>query len=144
MRYVFDLDGVICELKTSNQTYEEVNPNLQVIKIINELKQNGNHIIIHTARHMKTCNGDVSKVKQKIGKITEKWLEQWNVSYDELIFGKPHGDLYIDDLGITFSSIENLKNELDNIKMNFVIPMAGEGKRFKDAGIKKPKFMIKL
>ena len=41
MRYVFDLDGVICELKTSNQTYEEVNPNLEVIKIINELKENG-------------------------------------------------------------------------------------------------------
>jgi len=143
VRYVFDLDGVICQLKTSNQTYEEVIPNTQVIKIINELKENGDYIIIHTARHMKTCEGDVVKVKQKIGKITEKWLEKWNVNYDELIFGKPHGDVYIDDLGITFSSADNLSSELDNIKMNFVIPMAGEGKRFKDTGIKKPKFMIK-
>ena len=47
---------------------------------------------------MKTCEGDVVKVKQKIGKITEKWLEKWNVNYDELIFGKPYADLYIDDL----------------------------------------------
>jgi capsule biosynthesis phosphatase len=143
MRYVFDLDGVICQLKTSNQTYEEVIPNKQVIKIINQLKENENYIIIHTARHMKTCKGDVVKVKEKIGKITEKWLKKWNVNYDELIFGKPHGDVYIDDLGITFSSADNLINELDNIKMNFVIPMAGEGKRFKNTGIKKPKFMIK-
>ena len=143
MRYVFDLDGVICQLKTSNQTYEEVIPNKQVIKIINQLKENENYIIIHTARHMKTCKGDVVKVKEKIGKITEKWLKKWNVNYDELIFGKPHGDVYIDDLGITFSSADNLSNELDKMKMNFVIPMAGEGKRFKNSGVKKPKFMIK-
>jgi capsule biosynthesis phosphatase len=143
MRYVFDLDGVICQLKTSNQTYEEVIPNKQVIKIINDLKKKEHYIIIHTARHMKTCNGDVTKVKQKIGKITEKWLQKWNVNYDELIFGKPHGDVYIDDLGMTFSSADNLTNELDKMKMNFVIPMAGEGRRFKDSGIKKPKFMIK-
>ena len=34
---IFDLDGVICKLKNPNQTYEEVDPNIEVIKIINEL-----------------------------------------------------------------------------------------------------------
>jgi len=53
---------------------------------------------------MSTCEGDVSKVFEKIGKITEDWLEKWKVPYDELIFGKPHADMYIDDLGIEFST----------------------------------------
>ena len=29
--------------------------------------------------------------------LTRKQLETWNVSYDDLLFGKPEADVYIDD-----------------------------------------------
>ena len=93
---------------------------------------------------MRTCNGDVAKVIEKIGKITEDWLEKWNVPYDELVFGKPYADIYIDDLGVEFSTSEKLGERLESIQPVIVIPMAGEGKRFKENGILEPKFMIKV
>ena len=143
MRIVFDLDGVICELKKPSESYGEVKPKLDVIKLVNQLHDNGDHIIIHTGRHMRTCNGNVDEVIKKVGKITKDWLKKNNVKYDELIFGKPHADMYIDDLGLSFDSSDKLKEKMDGIKLNFIIPMGGEGKRFKNSKFNKPKFMIK-
>ena len=142
MRIVFDLDGVICELKKPSESYGEVKPKLDVIKLVNELHSNGDHIIIHTGRHMRTCNGNVDEVIKKVGKITKDWLKTNNVKYDELIFGKPHADMYIDDLGLSFDSADKLKEKMNGIKLNFIIPMGGEGKRFKNSKFNKPKFMI--
>ena len=113
MRIVFDLDGVICELKKPSESYADVIPKNDVIEKMRDLKEDGHYLIIHTGRHMRTCNGDVSKVIEKIGKITEDWLEKWKVPYDELIFGKPHADIYIDDLGIEFSTKDKLDKKLN-------------------------------
>ena len=143
MRIVFDLDGVICELKKPSESYKEVKPKLDVIKLINNLHENGDHIIIYTGRHMRSCNGDVEEVIKKVGKITKEWLKKWNVEYDELIFGKPYADMYIDDLGITYDSSNKLKEKINWLKPNLIIPMGGEGKRFKNSKFDKPKFMIK-
>lgn len=144
MRIVFDLDGVICELKKPSESYADVIPKNDVIEKMKELKEDGHYLIIHTGRHMRTCDGDVSKVIEKIGKITEDWLEEWKVPYDELIFGKPHADIYIDDLGIEFSTKDKLDKKIESLQPYIVIPMAGHGKRFKDAGISKPKFMVEV
>jgi len=144
MRIVFDLDGVICELKKPSESYADVIPKNDVIEKMKELKEDGHYLIIHTGRHMRTCDGDISKVIEKIGKITEDWLEEWKVPYDELIFGKPHADMYIDDLGIEFSTKDKLDKKIESLQPYIVIPMAGHGKRFKDAGISKPKFMIEV
>ena len=144
MRIVFDLDGVICELKKPSESYADIIPKNDVIEKMKELKEDGHYLIIHTGRHMRTCDGDVSKVIEKIGKITEDWLEKWKVPYDELIFGKPHADIYIDDLGIEFSTKDKLDKKIESLQPYIVIPMAGHGKRFKNAGISKPKFMIEV
>ena len=144
MRIVFDLDGVICELKKPSQSYADVIPKNDVIEKMREMKEEGHYLIIHTGRHMRTCNGNVSKVIEKIGKITEDWLQKWNVPYDKLVFGKPYADIYIDDLGIEFSTKEKLDEKIKSIQPYVIIPMAGQGKRFKSNGITKPKFMIKV
>ena len=144
MRIVFDLDGVICELKKPSESYADVIPKNDVIEKMRDLKEDGHYLIIHTGRHMRTCDGDVSKVIEKIGKITEDWLEKWKVPYDELIFGKPYADIYIDDLGIEFSTKDKLDKKIESMQPYIVIPMAGQGKRFKDADITKPKFMIEI
>ena len=108
MRIVFDLDGVICELKKPSESYSDVKPKKKVIQKMRDLKEEGHYLIIHTGRHMRTCEGNVAKVIEKIGKVTEDWLEKWKVPYDELVFGKPYADVYIDDLGVEFSSSEKL------------------------------------
>jgi len=142
MRIVLDLDGVICSLKKPNETYLEVQPNEDVISKMREWKKEGHYLIIHTGRHMRTCDGDVTEVIKKIGPVTTKWLKKWNVPFDEIHYGKPYGDVYIDDLGITFSSVKQLEKKMKEIKPIFVIPMAGKGQRFKDEGILEPKFLI--
>jgi len=144
MRIVFDLDGVICELKKPSESYADVIPKNDVIEKMRNLKKDGHYLIIHTSRHMRTCDGIVTKVIEKIGKITEDWLEKWKVPYDELVFGKPHADMYIDDLGIEFLTRDNLDKKIESMQPNIVMPMAGHGKRFKDVGISKPKFMIEV
>ena len=144
MRIVFDLDGVICELKKPSESYANVIPKNDVIEKMRDLKNDGHYLIIHTGRHMRTCNGDVSKVIEKVGRITENWLEKWKVPYDELVFGKPYADIYIDDLAIEFSTKEKLDKKIESLQPYIVIPMAGHGKRFTDAGISKPKFMIEV
>ena len=57
----------------------------------------GHTIIIHTARRMKTHKGNLGKVMADIGKITFDTLEKYNIPYDEIYFGKPDADFYIDD-----------------------------------------------
>ena len=142
MRIVFDLDGVICELKKPNETYLEVKPNEDVISKMKELKKEGHYLIIHTGRHMRTCDGNVTEVIKKIGPVTTEWLKKWNVPFDEIHYGKPYGDVYIDDLGITFSSVKQLEKKMKEIKPIFIIPMAGKGQRFKDEGVIGPKFLV--
>ena len=142
MRIVLDLDGVICSLKKPNETYLEVQPNEDVISKMREWKKEGHYLIIHTGRHMRTCDGDIAEVIKKIGPVTTEWLKKWNVPFDEMHYGKPYGDVYIDDLGITFSSVKQLEKKMKEIKPIFLIPMAGKGQRFKDEGILEPKFLI--
>ena len=142
MRIVLDLDGVICELKKPNETYLEVKPNEDVISKMKEWKKEGHYLIIHTGRHMRTCDGNVTEVIKKIGPVTTEWLKKWNVPFDEIHYGKPYGDVYIDDLGITFSSVKQLEKKMKEIKPIFVIPMAGKGQRFKEEGILDPKFLV--
>ncbi len=143
MRIVFDLDGVICPLKEPDQKYADLAPNPGVVKIIRDLKVGGHYIIINTARHMRTCGGDVEKVIAKIGGATTEWLKRHDVPFDELLFGKPYADIYIDDMNVVYSTPERLKNDIRSLMPNFVIPMAGKGERFAKAGYKTPKYMVK-
>jgi hypothetical protein len=45
-----------------------------------------------------TARGSVSGIDW--GSFTKKQLAKWKVKYDELIFGKPSADCYIDDKGV--------------------------------------------
>ena len=62
------------------------------IKIINKLYDEGNTIIFFTAR------GYVTKIDWR--ELTLNQLDEWNVKYHELILGKPHADIYVDDKAI--------------------------------------------
>jgi histidinol phosphatase-like enzyme len=56
---VLDLDGVIGELRKPGQGYADLQPLPGAVETIRKLRAARFKIIISTARHMKTCNGNI-------------------------------------------------------------------------------------
>lgn len=108
MRIIIDLDGTICEIKKVNQTYDEVKLIPGALQKLRELKANNHYLIIQTARNMKTQQANLGRVVKNVGKITLDWLEKHEVPYDEIYFGKPNGDLYIDDRAWRFKNWDEI------------------------------------
>ncbi|MHB8407894.1 MAG: phosphatase domain-containing protein [Acidiferrobacterales bacterium] len=98
---IFDLDGTICEQTEGGfEAYSKAAPRLSVISRLNELREQGNTIVIHTARGMKTY-GNATYAEKMYRDLTEGWLTFHGVRYNQLVFGKPAGDLYVDDKAST-------------------------------------------
>ena len=99
-RICFDLDNTLVTYPTIIDDYTSVKPIEKNIIFLKYLKSFGNTIIIYTARRMKTHNGNIGKINSDIGKITFETLDKFNIPYDEIYFGKPYADFYIDDLAL--------------------------------------------
>jgi capsule biosynthesis phosphatase len=97
LRYVFDLDNTLVTYPTINKDYSSVKPIEKMINLVRKLKNDGHTIIIYTARRMGTHSHNIGAVTKDIGKITFETLDKLDIPYDELVFGKPLGDVYIDD-----------------------------------------------
>lgn len=111
MRVCVDLDGTICELSPDGD-YARVRPLPGAREGLEELKRRGAHIIIYTARRMRTHDGDLAKVCAEIGDLTRWWLRRHAIPYDEIVFGKPYAHVYIDDLAHRFESWDGLPSRL--------------------------------
>tara|TARA_B100001113_G_C20989854_1_gene570020 strand:+ start:293 stop:586 length:294 start_codon:yes stop_codon:yes gene_type:complete len=85
--YCIDIDGTICTNTDGN--YDKAEPFVNRINEINTLHKEGNKIILFTAR------GTGTGINWE--DLTKTQLKNWNVSYDDLLFGKPEADVYIDD-----------------------------------------------
>ena len=118
MRICIDLDGVIAGFKKEGETYLDVQPIEGAIEKLRKLKENGHYLIIFTARHMKTCDGNVGKVTAKIGKITIDWLAKHEVPYDEIYFGKPWAHVYIDDNAFRFNNWNEIGDNCEGLPLN--------------------------
>lgn len=92
MIYCFDIDGTICSA-VEKSDYLSAKPFEDVIHKINELHDEGNKIILMTAR------GSVSK--KDWTEETVKQLASWKLKYHELIMNKkPNADVFIDDKAV--------------------------------------------
>jgi len=111
VRICIDLDGVVCELRQHGQTYADVQPVRGAVEKLRALRAAGHVVILHTARHMKTCDGNTGRVVAKIGQLTLDWLARHGVEYDEIYFGKPWADVYIDDNALRFESWSAIGND---------------------------------
>jgi capsule biosynthesis phosphatase len=100
---------VICELKKSGQSYADLQPMPGAIEKLRGLKAAGHYLIIHTARHMKTCEGNVGQVIARQGAVTLNWLAKHGIEYDEIHFGKPHAQVYIDDNALRFAGWDKIR-----------------------------------
>ncbi len=118
MRLAIDIDGTICSFRQEGQTYADVEPLPGAVEKLQEMKKNGHYIILLTARHMKTCNGNVGLVVARQGKTLLDWLGKHEIPYDEIWFGKPQADIYIDDNGYRFQSWKDIAGDGSNLPVN--------------------------
>jgi CMP-N,N'-diacetyllegionaminic acid synthase len=107
-RYVFDLDNTLCDTKKNengNWDYLAAKPFTERIKIVNELYDKGDYIIIETAR------GCVSK--KNWYEETYKQLIDFGLKFNELRAGvKFNADFFIDDKGINSEDFfDNYNNQ---------------------------------
>jgi glycerol-3-phosphate cytidylyltransferase len=107
MKYCFDLDNTLCH--TNGNDYKSSVPDYDMIKRVNYLYDEGNEIIIFTARGMTTCNGDHHLVYNKYYELTKYQLDSWGIKYHRITLAKPSFDLFIDDKNML---INDFKKEI--------------------------------
>jgi|TARA_B100001964_G_C14213794_1_gene591708 cytidyltransferase-like protein len=110
MRYCFDIDDTICntpKMKDGRPGYMDATPIPFMVEAINKLYDEGNYIILQTAR------GRGSGLDQT--ELTMTQLDEWGIKYHEIepMFHKPNADLFIDDKGI---NVEEWKKNQPPIK----------------------------
>lgn len=87
-RLVVDIDGILAEASV-DLDYAQAGPLSDNIARVNALHAAGCNIVLFTARG--------SATGKDWSDVTQKQLARWGVCYDELRFGKPPADLYVDD-----------------------------------------------
>ena len=112
MRIVIDLDGTICPIKKSTESYADLVPYEGAVEKMNSLRKEGHYIIIQTARNMATQESNLGKVMKNIGKVTLEWLDRYGIPYDEIYFGKPNAHVYIDDRAMRFQRWDDITPEV--------------------------------
>ena len=132
LRICFDLDNTLVSYPSIPGNYSTVKPIHANINLLKSLKNAGHEIIIYTARRMATHKHNIGKVMKDIALITLESLEALGIEYDEIIFGKPIADIYIDDramnpyindisyFGLMFDKSDYIPNKLDNNKYNTI------------------------
>jgi capsule biosynthesis phosphatase len=130
LRICFDLDNTLVTYPEIPGDYSTVKPIKKMIDLLHFFKKNGNEIIIYTARRMETHKSNIGKVMKDIALVTFSTLEKFGIIYDEIIFGKPIADIYIDDRAINpyYNDIslfgffghnkEFIPNKIENNKYN--------------------------
>lgn len=116
---VIDIDGTLTI--GDHKDYNMVSPNFDVINKIREYKSNGFKIILFTARNMRSYDGNIGKITAKTLPIIFRWLEKYDVPYDEIYVGKPwcgNEGFYVDDKAIR-------PNEFINKEYNQILKIIG-------------------
>jgi len=101
----FDLDDVLCSRPKGIEhlgidKYKQCYPNEYYINMMNSLYDKGYYIKVYTARGMTSLNGDVPLIYEKLYARTKIQLTEWGAKFHELIMGKEHYDVLIDDKAI--------------------------------------------
>lgn len=117
MRICCDLDGTICNMKTSDMSYSDVVPMDGAVETLKQWRRDGHYIILQTARHMKTHSSNEGKILANLGYLYE-WLSKWEIEYDELYIGKPYADVYIDDSAISHKSWADTTHTINKMTLH--------------------------
>ncbi len=107
----FDLDDVICYRSNEYEDlgpekYSHCQPYPETISLVNSLYDDGYKIIVYTARGMTQFNGNVIEIYSKLYNKTNEQLKLWGLKYHQLIMGKIHYDVLIDDKALNSGGID--------------------------------------
>lgn len=100
---VVDVDGTLCPIKQPGEHYEDMVPEPRMLARIRELHADGWHIILHSARGMRSNDGNVGKIGKNVAPGMLKWLAKHEIPFDELQLAKPwpgRQGFYIDDRAV--------------------------------------------
>lgn len=114
-RLVMDIDGVLT-IKDEDTDYADKPINERVAAQIRGYHDRGFYIILYTARNMNTYDGRVGKIHANTAPTLLQWLDEHDVPYDEIHYGKPwcgHDGFYVDDKAIRPSEL--VENDYEQI-----------------------------
>ena len=109
----FDLDDVLCYRTTEMgkvEKYRSCRPLKPMIKVVNQCYDEGNTVIVYTARGMTGFKGNINNIYSNLYELTLKQLDDWGVKYHQLIMGKIHYDLLIDDKAVNSIDIKGYED----------------------------------
>ncbi len=111
-RIVIDLDGTLT--LSDSKDYAKVSPNHEVVAKLREYHELGFEIVIHTARNMRTHEGNIGKINALTLPVILDWLKRHDVPYDEIVVGKPWcgtQGFYVDDKALRPDEFAKLSRE---------------------------------
>lgn len=106
LRFVIDIDGVICK-EIGDNTFENVR-NAVLIQdakeAVNGLYNSGNTVVLYTAR------------RWNLFEDTKKWLDDNGVLYHTLLCGKPASNVWIDDRAFRFTDWKDILEKIKDVE----------------------------
>lgn len=116
---VIDIDGTLCPIKTTEQSYADLPVEPQMRQRLVELKEAGWRIILSSARGMRSYDGNQGEITAKVLPTLMDWLHRHEIPFDELWMGKCWPGLegfYVDDRSVRPREfVENTLDELGAI-----------------------------
>lgn len=127
-RLIIDLDNTIT-IDDKSLDYPKKPVNARVKDSIQQSNKKFD-ITIFTARNMKSFGGDLERIHQHTKPIALKWLEENQIIYNDIIFGKPfcgEEGHYIDDKNISIEEfIFKFSGPFKNTSLDIVVPFYNE------------------
>ena len=107
----FDLDDVLCYRPDGYdhlgpEKYDYCEPFILNIDLVNSLYDDGYKIVIYTARGMTQFKGNIVDIYSYLYDRTKQELSSWGLKYHQLVMGKIHYDVFIDDKAINSLNID--------------------------------------
>lgn len=111
---VVDIDGTLCEIKSSGESYADLLPRQAMLDKLREYQSRGYNILLYTSRNMNTYKNNLGLINKHTAPVLLEWLEKWKVPYDEILFGKPwprKKGFYIDDRAVRPDEFLNMSED---------------------------------
>ncbi|MFW5654104.1 MAG: hypothetical protein ACOCYW_00465 [Roseicyclus sp.] len=100
---VVDVDGTLCPIRAEGEAYADLAPEPHMLARLRAMKAQGWHIILHSARGMRSTGGNMGRIGATVAPGLLDWLARHDVPFDELHLGKPwpgRQGFYVDDRAV--------------------------------------------
>lgn len=100
---VVDIDGTLCPIKRPGERYGDMVPEPRMLARLRALHAEGWAIILHSARGMRSNDGNPGRIARNVAPELLRWLAAHDIPFDELHLAKPwpgHHGFYVDDRAV--------------------------------------------